>query len=401
LPEIQNWDGVYINVNLITLEDRDGGWGVIRDGALAIKGGKIGWVGARKDLEESNRSIEEDCGGRWMTPGLIDCHTHLIYGGNRVTEYEQRLNGATYEEIAKAGGGILSTVRATRTASEDELYTSALRRLDHFIRDGVTTIEIKSGYGLDLETELKMLRVARRMADCASIDVISTFLGAHALPPEYAGDRTGYVRLLCEEMIPTIAQEKLASAVDCFCEGIGFTPVETSQVFEAAISHGLRVKLHADQLSDLSGAELAARFNALSADHVEYTSQEGVRAMARAGTVAVLLPGAFYALGESRKPPIEAFREHGVVMAVASDSNPGSSPVLSPRLMMNMACTVFGLTPVEALRGMTVNAARALGLADRGRLAPGLRADLAIWDITEPAELSYQIGGQLWCGPGK
>mgnify|MGYP005856493885 CR=1 FL=1 len=393
VPNSKRWDRIYTNVNLVTLDGLD--WGVVRDGALAVGEGQIRWVGRRKDLQSVSSVVEEDCGGRWMTPGLIDCHTHLIYGGNRVGEYEQRLNGESYEAIAKSGGGILSTVRATRDATEEELYESASRRLGHFIRDGVTTIEIKSGYGLDLEAELKMLRVARNLADRAPVDVVPTFLGAHALPPEYGDDRSGYVRLICEEMIPRVAQEKLACAVDCFNESIGFTGEETARIFDAAVENGLRVKLHADQLSDSSGAALAARYDALSADHVEYTSSDSVKAMARAGTVAVLLPGAYYALNETRRPPIEAFREYGVPMAVASDSNPGSSPVLSPRLMMNMACTLFALTPLEALQGMTVNAAQALGLNDRGRLAAGLRADLAIWDISEPAELAYLIGGQI------
>lgn len=395
VPNTEPWDRVYTNVNLVTLDAPGPDWGLIRDGALAVGGGRIKWLGRRSDLPSTSGDMEEDCGGRWMTPGLVDCHTHLIYGGNRVNEFEQRLNGAAYEDIAKSGGGILATVQATRAATEQELYDSANRRLEHFMRDGVTAIEIKSGYGLDLESELKMLRVARRLAGNAPVHVVATFLGAHAVPPEYAKDRSGYIRLLCEKMIPRIAHEKLAAAVDCFHETIGFSGAETAQILDVAVAHGLKVKLHADQLSDSSGAALAARYGALSADHVEYTSPAGVQAMARAGTVAVLLPGAFYALGETTKPPIVEFRKHGVPMAVASDSNPGSSPVLSPRLMMNMACTLFGLTPLEALQGMTINAARALGLEDRGRLSPGLKADLAIWDISEPAELAYMIGGQI------
>ncbi len=391
----EDWDHIYCNVNLVTLAGSDQSGGCIIDGALATRDGLIAWVGPQRELPTGYRGTPEDCEGRWMTPGLIDCHTHLIYCGNRISEFEQRLNGTSYQQLAKNGGGIMSTVRATRAATENELYDATAQRLVHFIRDGVTTIEIKSGYGLDMNTEIKMLRVARRLGQSFPVNIVTTFLGAHGVPPEYAANREEYIQRLCDEMIPYIARENLADAVDCFCENIAFSPTETSRIFDAARSCGLRVKLHADQLSDSSGAALAAKYNALSADHLEFTSSSSVDAMARSGTVAVLLPGAFYALGETKLPPIEALRSSGVPMAIASDSNPGSSPVLSLRMMMNMACTLFGLTPFEALQGVTVHAARALGLADRGQLVPGLRADLALWNITEPAELAYAIGGQL------
>jgi imidazolonepropionase len=390
--QTQTWNRIYEDVNLITLAPGHG-WGVVRDGALAVSGDQISWVGRPQDLPSAIDGERVPCGGLWMTPGLIDCHTHLVYGGNRIGEFERRLGGDSYSGIAAEGGGILSTVRATRAASEELLYQSARKRLEYFIAEGVTTIEIKSGYGLDLETELKMLRVARRLGDTMPVDVAATFLGAHTVPPEYMQNREGYVALLCEEMIPRVARDGIADAVDCFCEDIAFTLEETEQVFEAARRHGLALKIHAEQLSDMGGAGLAARLGALSADHVEYVSRESVAAMAAAGTVAVLLPGAFYTLGETQRPPVQAFREAAVPMAIATDSNPGSSPVLSLRLMMNMACTLFALTPLEALQGVTVHAARALGFDDRGVLAPGKRADLALWDITEPAELAYAVGG--------
>ncbi|MDT8318921.1 MAG: imidazolonepropionase [Xanthomonadales bacterium] len=385
---------IYHDVNLITLsEPRE--WGAIRDGALVVRQGRIEWLGRQRDLPVRFEGERKSCHGAWMTPGLVDCHTHLVYGGNRIAEFERRLGGESYTDISSSGGGILSTVEATRSASEDVLYDAARKRLEYLIRDGVTTIEIKSGYGLDPESEMKMLRVARRLGRTLPVEVATTFLGAHTLPPEYANDRDGYVSLVCEDMIPAVAREGLADAVDCFCEKIAFSLDETRRVLEAARANRLALKLHAEQLSDMGGAALAARMGALSADHVEHVSDEAVKAMGRAGTVAVLLPGAFYTLGETKKPPIDAFRAAGVPMAVASDSNPGSSPVLSLRLMMNMACTLFALTPLEALEGVTKYAARALGLDDRGILAPGRRADLALWDITEPAELAYVTGGSL------
>jgi imidazolonepropionase len=395
------WDRVFRDVNLITLGGGAQDWGVIEGGALAVSGGRIAWVGKASDLPARHQATEISCRNAWMTPGFIDCHTHLVYGGNRIGEFEQRLKGATYAEIAAAGGGVLSTVKATRAASESELLQSAARRLKQLGRDGVTTIEIKSGYGLDVAAEMKMLRVAQKLGAVQDVDVIATLLGAHALAPEFAGDRAGYLRLVCDEMIPEAARLGLARAVDCFCEDIAFSAAETEQVFKAAHKHGLPVKLHADQLSDGGGAGLAARFNALSADHLEYASEDGLRAMAATGTVAVLLPGAYYALGETRRPPVAGMRAAGVRMAIASDCNPGSSPVLSLRLMMSMACTLFGLTPLEALQGVTINAAKALGLRDRGCLTPGLCADLALWDISEPGELAYAIGGSLCLGTSR
>ncbi len=335
-------------------------------------------------------------GGAWVTPGLIDCHTHLVFAGNRAREWEMRAQGASYEDIARAGGGILSTVRATRAESEDTLAQSAAQRARAMAAQGVTTIEIKSGYGLDLESETKMLRAAARAGELANVRVTRTFLGAHALPPEYKDNRAGYLDLICEQMIPAVAREKLAVAVDAFCETIAFTPAETERVFAAAKAHGLRVKLHAEQLSDCGGAILAAKYDALSADHLEHLSQAGVDAMARAGTVAVLLPTAFYFLRETKMPPAEALRHAGVPMAIATDCNPGTSPVVSPLVALNMACTLFGMTPEEALTGMTCYAAQALGLqSEIGTLEIGKSADLAVWNISEPAELAYWIGADL------
>ena len=371
-------------------------YGAIRDGAVAISGDRIAWVGPASELP---RGLSEGAGdlldarGGWVTPGLIDCHTHLVFGGNRAREFEMRLEGATYEEIARAGGGILSTVAATRAATDDELFDDAARRVSTLISFGVTTVEIKSGYGLDVETELRMLRVARRLGEENAITVRTTFLGAHALPTEFEADRSGYVDLVCDLMIPAVTSEGLADAIDAFCEGIAFTPEECERVFAAGAKHGLPARLHADQLSDLGGAALAARVGARSADHLEYASEASVRAMAGAGTVAVLLPGAFYFLGEDRAPPVEALRKHGVAMAVASDFNPGSSPVASPLTAMNMACVLFGLTPEEALTGMTRTAAQVLGPdGESGVISKGACADLAVWDIGHPAELSYWIG---------
>ncbi|MBN8480504.1 MAG: imidazolonepropionase [Xanthomonadales bacterium] len=392
------WDTVLVDCRLATLADTGAAYGAIDDAALAWKDGVIRYAGPRAGLPGDADALAaqvESLEGAWITPGLVDCHTHLVFGGNRAHEFERRLEGASYEEIARAGGGIASTVRATRALDEDALLAASLPRAHALVRDGATTLEIKSGYGLDLDSELRMLAVARRIGERLGIGVCTTFLGAHALPPEYAGRQDDYVARVCEEMLPAVARSGLADAVDAFCEKIAFSPAQTRRVFEAARTLGLPVKLHADQLSDLDGAALSASFGGLSADHIEHTNAAGVAAMAAAGTVAVLLPGAFYALRDTKLPPIEALREHGVPMAVASDLNPGTSPLLSLRLAMNMACVVFRLTPEEALRGATVHAARALGLADRGRLLPGLRADFVVWDIERPADLAYWIGGSL------
>ncbi|HEV2568195.1 imidazolonepropionase [Sphingomonas sp.] len=389
------WDRLWVNVRLATMTDGAAPYGAIDRGALAVADGRIAIVGPASDLPPGASADQViDAGGRWMTPGLIDCHTHIVFGGDRIDEFEARLNGATYEEIARAGGGILSTVRATRAASEDELVESATPRLRQLIAEGVTTVEIKSGYGLDTANELKMLRAARRLGRELPVDVRTTFLGAHALPPEFASNRTGYLDLVCNEMLPRVAEEGLVDAVDAFCETIGFTPQETARLFETATQLNLRVKLHADQLSDGGGAALAAKFAALSADHVEWTSPQGVQAIAEAGTVAVLLPGAFHTLRETKLPPIDQFRSAGVPMAIATDCNPGTSPTRSLLLMLNMACTLFRLTPEEALAGVTRNAARALGLTDRGTLEQGKRADLVLWDISSPADLCYWLGGR-------
>lgn len=356
---------------------------------------KIVWIGPMDSLPADLRIDESfDCGGALMTPGLIDCHTHLVFAGSRAIEFEQRLNGASYEEIARAGGGILSTVRATREVDDETLLGQSERRLHALMREGVTTIEIKSGYGLDIDTEKKMLRVARRLGEQNALTVRTTFLGAHALPAEFSGRASEYIDFVCKEMLPAVAAAGLVDAVDAFCENIGFTQAQTRQVFEAARQHGMPVKLHAEQLSDSRGAALAAEFGALSADHLEYLSENGVRAMAASGTVAVLLPGAFYFLREKKLPPIGALRTARVPIAVASDLNPGTSPIVSLLANMHMAATLFRLTPVEVLRGVTVNAARALGLAaSHGQLAIGLRADFCLWDLESPAELVYWMGG--------
>jgi len=389
------WDHLWINLRLATMAPGGAPYGAIADGALAVTGDRIAFVGRGDALPAPPDRLAgavHDGGGRWMTPGLVDCHTHLVFAGARAREFELRLTGASYEEIARAGGGIVSTVAATRAADGDALVAAALPRLDAFLREGVTTIEMKSGYGLDTASELKMLRVARRLGEMRPVTVATSFLGAHAVPPDHAGRQGAYVDLVCDEMLPMVAQSGLADAVDAFCETIAFTPDETARIFNRATELGLRVKLHADQLSDLGGAGLAARFGALSADHLEHSSAESVRAMAASGTVAVLLPGANYFLRERQMPPIAAFRDAGVPIAIASNCNPGSAPVLSLLLMLSMAATLFRLTPEEALAGVTRNAARALGLADRGILAAGKRADLALWDIDEPAELAYWIG---------
>ena len=370
-------------------------YGAIRDGVVAVVGGRIAWVGpasaAPREVTAARRALDGE--GGWVTPGLIDCHTHLVFAGTRANEFEMRLRGMTYEEIARAGGGIRSTVTATRAATDEQLCDASARRLESLAAHGVTTVEIKSGYGLDVETELRMLRVARILGERLAVRVSRTLLAAHALPREYEGRRAGYLDLVCREMIPRAADSGLAHAVDAFCEGIAFTPAECGRVFDAAAAHGLPVRLHADQLSSLGGAELAARHHARSADHLEYATEAGCRVLAAAGTTAVLLPGAFYFLGETRRPPVDALRRHGVPIAVATDLNPGSSPVASPLPAMNMACVLFGLTPEEALAGMTRNAAPVLGLRGKvGVVAPGMGADLALWDVDDPAELSYWIG---------
>lgn len=389
------WDSLWTNVHLATMRRGDGGsYGEIPDGALAIRDGRIAWLGRRAELPQDFR-VKQHCdgGGGWITPGLIDCHTHLVYGGNRSNEFEARLNGVSYEEIALQGGGILSTVRATRAASEDELLTAALPRLRALLAEGVTTLEIKSGYGLDLETEARILRVARRIGREFPVRVRTTFLGAHALPPEYAGRADDYIREVCEVMLPALLREGLVDAVDVFCEKIGFTPAQTERVFLAAQAAGIPVKLHAEQLSDQGGAALVARFRGLSADHLEHLSADGISAMAAHGTVAVLLPGAFYFLRETVLPPVAALRAAGVPMALATDCNPGTSPLTSLLLTMNMGCTLFRMTPLEALQGVTCHAAQALGLQqETGTLETGQAADFVVWDITRPADLAYHIG---------
>ena len=391
-------DGILLNARLVTLAD-DAGWGLIDNGALVWRDGVITNVCRSDELTDDQRDQAAqiiDVEGRLVTPGLIDCHTHLVFAGNRAGEFEMRLNGESYEAIARAGGGIVSTVRAVRAASEDELLAQSMPRARALIADGVTSLEIKSGYGLDYDNERKMLRVARRLGESLGIDVRCTYLGAHALPPEFSGRADDYIDAVCEWMQP-LHEEGLIDAVDAFCEGIGFTPAQTRRVFERARELGLPVKLHADQLSDLGGAGIVGDFDGLSADHVEYSSEAGVAAMAKTGSVAVLLPGAFHVLRETKLPPLDAFRQHGVPMAVATDCNPGTAPLLSLRQAMQLACTHFRLTPEEALRGATVNAARALGWSDRGQLAVGQRADLAIWELTQPAELCYWLGGHpLW-----
>jgi imidazolonepropionase len=394
----ERWDTLLVDCRLATLTGDDVPYGAIENAALAWKDGTITFAGPMSALPgalDALASRVESLGNAWITPGLVDCHTHLVFGGDRAHEFERRLEGATYEEIARSGGGILSTVRATRSASEDELLAQSLPRARALVADGATTIEIKSGYGLDLDTELKMLRVARRIGTTLGIGVSATLLAAHALPPEYKDRADDYIDAICDEMLPAVAREGLADAVDAFCERIAFSPAQTRRVFDRARELGLPVKLHADQLSDLGGAALAAEFGARSAEHLEHTSEDGVRAMAARGTVATLLPGAYYALRETKLPPIEAFRAHRVPIAIATDCNPGTSPLLSLRLAMSMACTLFRLTPEESLRGATAHAARALGLDDRGMLAAGKRADFVVWNIERPADLCYWIGGAL------
>jgi imidazolonepropionase len=385
-------DRLWTHARIATLDPARAGLGIIEDGVLAAHDGRIVWAGPRAEQPALEVKERVDLAGRWITPGLIDCHTHLVYGGNRAQEFELRLAGAGYEEIARAGGGIVSTVKATRAASEDELVAQALPRLDALIAEGVTTIEIKSGYGLELATEARQLRAARRLAQERPVSVATTFLGAHALPPE-AEDKDVYIARLCGQMLPAIAEDGLADAVDAFMEGIAFSGGQTARVFEVAKRLGLPVKLHADQLSNLGGAHLAARYGALSADHLEYTDEEGAAAMAKAGTVAVLLPGAFYCIRETHKPAVELFRKHGTHIALATDCNPGSSPLTSLLLAMNMGATLFRLTVEEVLAGVTREAARALGrLPEVGTLQAGKWCDLAIWDVERLAELPYRMG---------
>jgi len=396
------WDQLWLNAKLATMEPSSRPYGALEDGALAVEDGRIAWVGPRANLPDAphaTASQVRDAGGRWITPGLVDCHTHLVYGGDRAREFELRLEGASYAEIAKAGGGIVSTVEATRAADESTLLEAAGERLDDLLAEGVTTVEIKSGYGLDADNEAKMLRVARALGESRPVTVKTTFLGAHALPAAFKDDPDGYIDQVIDEQLPRAIAEGLVDAVDAFCETIAFSPDQTRRVFDAAKAAGLPVKLHADQLSDLGGAALAAEYGALSADHLEYTSEAGVAAMAKAGTVAVLLPGAFYTLRETQPPPMAAFRAHRVPMALASDANPGSSPITSLRLVLNMACTLFRMTPEEALAGVTLNGAKALGLeSECGSLRVGKRADFVLWDVETPATLAYRLGGDLCAG---
>lgn len=398
------FDRIWFNARLATMAG-DTGLGIVENGAVAASNGRVAFAGSMDSLPTGWDAEERiDCENRWITPGLVDCHTHLVFGGDRAHEFEMRLEGASYEEIARAGGGINSTVKATRAASEDDLVASALPRLDHLIREGVTSVEVKSGYGLDLETEARMLRAARRLGQIRPVSVSTTFLGAHALPPEAGGDKDKFIAVICNEVLPAVARESLADAVDAFCEGIAFSPEQTARVFKAAKDMGLPVKLHADQLSNLHGAKLAADYGALSADHLEYTDDEGAAAMANAGCVAVLLPGAFYMLRETKLPPIASFRANGTRMALATDCNPGTSPLTSLLLTMNMGATLFRMTVEECIAGVTREAARALGRLDEcGTVEVGKSCDLAIWNIERPAELVYRIGfnplhARIWRG---
>ena len=388
------WDRLLVDCRVATMEPAPGdALGIIDNGAIGIQDGRIVRVGMRTELAGHRAREILPLGGAWVTPGLVDCHTHLIFAGNRADEHAMRRAGASYEEIALAGGGIASTVKKTRDASEAELLASAAMRLDALMKGGVTTIEIKSGYGLDVEGELRLLRCAKALAASEAVRIVPTLLALHALPPEWKDRRIAYVTKIVDELIPAAAEAGLADAVDAYCDTIAFTPDEVERLFKAAAANGLRIKLHAEQLTNQHGAALAARYKALSADHLEYLDEAGAAAMAAAGTVAVLLPGAFYALQESRRPPVEMLRDHGIPIAVATDCNPGTSPLLSPTLAMNMACTLFGLTPEEALAGMTINAARALGLEKEiGTIAAGKAADLCVWRLENLAELGYWIG---------
>ncbi len=396
---LQDSDGaqsgrLWLNVDIATMGDGARSYGEIRDGAVVAEQGRIVWIGPRSEVPAAYRGFAAtDCHGGWMTPGLIDCHTHVVYAGNRSDEFEARLSGVSYEDIARRGGGILSSVRAVRQATEDELFTQSSKRVERLMAGGVTTVEIKSGYGLTLDAERRMLRVARRIGNQLSVRVSTSFLGAHALPPEYAGRADEYIDA-CVAMLPALVAEGLVDVVDAFCENIAFNVAQVDRMFDAASRLGLPVKLHAEQLSDQGGATLVARYRGLSADHVEYLSTEGIAAMAKAGTVVTLLPGAFYFLRETKVPPIAELRRMSVPMAVATDSNPGTSPMLSVTQALNMACVLFRLTPQEALAGATINAARALGLASEiGSLEVGKAADMLVWDISRPADLSYSVSG--------
>ena len=384
---------LYNNAQIATMTS-DKPYGLIENGAVVISAGLIQWVGPENNLPEKFRTLpEKNLEGRLLTPALIDCHTHLVYGGSRATEFELRLKGASYEEISRSGGGILSTVKATRTATEEELFTQSLPRFDALLAEGVGTVEIKSGYGLDLETEIKMLRVARKLGKERSVRVKTSFLGAHAIPPEFSGKADAYIDFVCEEVLPAVHYENLVDAVDGFCENIAFSPNQISKVFEKAKSFGLPVKLHAEQLSNLGGARLAVKYGALSADHLEFLDQTGVEVMGESGTVAVLLPGAFYTLRETQLPPLDSLRKAEVPIAIATDCNPGSSPLTSILLCMNMACTLFRMTPEEALCGVTIIAAQALGIGDEvGTIEVGKKAELAVWNVDQPAELAYRVG---------
>ena len=396
-----SYDMIWIGAGLATMTSGGAPYGAIDDGALAARGGAIAWIGPRAALPDApdrlaERVIRAD--GRWITPGLIDPHTHLVFGGDRVGDFERRVAGQSYVAAARGGSGIAHTVAMTRASDEETLYRGAEQRLRAMIASGTTTVEIKSGYGLDVETELRLLRVARRLGGELGITVRTTFLGAHVVPPEYADRRDAYLDLVCEEMLPRVAREGLADAVDVFCDSIAFSPSETARVLDAAQRLDLAVKLHADQIADTGATALAARYRALSADHIEHASEDGIAALAAAGTAAVLLPGAYYYLRETRKPPVDALRAHGVPMALATDCNPGTSPVLALPAVLNMACVLFGLTPQESVAGATRNAARALGLTDRGELRTGARCDLALWDVSSPAELCYWLGGSRCAG---
>jgi len=392
------WQSLWLNVNLATMTKGSESFGEVKNAAIAISDGKIAWLGEQSTLPvyDEKQVTVIDGKGQWITPGLIDCHTHIVYGGNRANEFEMRLQGKSYEEIANAGGGIVSTVAATRAASHEELINCALPRLNALHLQGVTTIEIKSGYGLDTKNEIKMLEVATELATKLPVSVKRTFLGAHALPVEYKDNADDYIALVCQEMIPEVSTRGLADAVDVFCEGIGFNIEQTEKVFSAAKAHGLAVKVHAEQLSNLGGSSLAAKYQALSSDHIEFLDEKGIKKMAEANVVAVLLPGAFYFLRETQCPPIELLRKYNVPMAIATDSNPGSSPISSIQLMLNMACTLFRLTPAEAFAGVTCHGAQALGEANtKGQLQVGFEADFALWNISQPAELCYQFGVNL------
>ena len=393
------WDLLLRDVRIATMRRDAPDYGTIENAAIAVSNGAIAWIGAEQDLPDGSARSTRSLDGRWVTPALIDCHTHLVFGGDRAAEFEQRLRGASYVDIAAAGGGIMSTVEATRQASADELYETALRRVRMLAADGVATIEVKSGYGLNTETEIRMLEVARRLGESTGLTIRTTLLAAHTVPTEFRGKPDAYIDLVCDELLPIVADRQLADAVDAYCESIAFSPEQVSRVFTTARDLGLPVKLHADQLSDSGGGELAARFAALSADHLEYTTETGVNAMAQSGTVAVLLPGAFVTLNETQRPPVQLLRDRDVPIAVATDLNPGTSPLCSLRAAMALASRVFGLTPEECLAGTTREAARALGLEnDRGTLEAGKRADIATWDVAHPRDLSYWLGGQPLSG---